>query len=193
MKYFICIVFSVLFLANCFHDTSKNESISNADKTKYLQEGKKIAASTFSTLGGNLQKAMKEGGVANALSYCNLNASPLVDSLQQLYNADIKRTSLKIRNPNNNPTNYEQKQLMAYQKQAASGQKLEPIVKKINDQIIFHAPIHMMPLCLKCHGKIEEQLLEKDYEHIKNLYPTDQAVNYKSGELRGMWSIRLKE
>lgn len=147
---------------------------------------------TFTTLSSNLQKAMKAGGVPNAVKYCNIAASPLVDSLEQLYQVSIKRTSLKVRNPNNQPTEQERQQLQSYQEQFGAGKELKPVIHKIANQTAFYAPIHVMPLCQKCHGKVGEQLMEKDYELIRELYPSDRAINYKSGDLRGMWRITFR-
>jgi len=50
-----------------------------------------------------------------------------------------------------------------------------------------------MPLCEKCHGKIGSTLKEADYASIKSLYPEDMAIGYKTGDLRGMWSISFLE
>ena len=57
---------------------------------------------------------MAEGGVENAINYCNANASNLMDSLNKYYNVTIRRTSDKIRNGENSPTKEEQKVLANY-------------------------------------------------------------------------------
>ena len=132
---------------------------------------------------------MQEGGVPNAVKYCNIAASPLVDSLEQIHNVKIKRTSLKVRSNNNQPTAQEKQQLQKYQEAFDNGQALKPIVNEIASQATFYAPIHVMPLCQKCHGTVGEELLKDNYELIQSLYPSDSAINYKSGDLRGMWSI----
>ncbi len=193
MKHLIYISICILFLVNCFDNSTSIEKSKKALDNTYLEKGQKMALSTFGVLSQNLQKAMKEGGVSNAVNYCNLTASPLVDSLELLNNVSIKRTSLKIRNPNNKPADYERMQLEKYQKQFELGKKLKPTLYSHNDQTTFYAPIHVMPLCQKCHGTIGGELMKEDYETIQNLYPTDKAIGYKSGDLRGMWSITFKE
>lgn len=189
MKYFIAVGLTILLLSNCSDTSSKKELQSETSESSYLEEGQTIANATFVRLSGNLQKAMKEGGVSNAVKYCNMAASPLVDSLEQLYKVKIKRTSLKVRNQKNIPNKNESKQLQVYQKDFESGADLKPVVQEFADQINFYAPIHVMPLCKKCHGKIGEDILEEDYATIQELYPSDKAINYDSGDLRGMWSI----
>ncbi len=193
MKYFISIYIfaTVLFLAACEQTNSPANRNVEAKNTNdlYIAKGKEIASSTFVTLSSNLQKAMKAGGVSNAINYCNLNTSPIVDSLANQHQATIKRTSLKIRNPNNIPTPSELTQLQLYQKQTETNKKLKPVIKEKNGQISFYAPIHVMPACQKCHGKIGKTMLEEDYKIIQQFYPNDKAINYSTGELRGMWSI----
>ena len=46
------------------------------------------------------------------------------------------------------------------------------------------------PLCLKCHGQISNGLDSSAYEVIQQRYPSDRAIGYSLGDLRGMWSIR---
>ena len=87
--------------------TSEKDDI--GDPSILIENGKEIASATFLSLSTELQKAMKTGGVDHALSYCNLNASGITDSLSTQYNADIKRTSLKFRNPGNAPSKAEEK------------------------------------------------------------------------------------
>lgn len=184
----------LLFASRCSNSpTNKGDNDTESTKQQYLKRGQEIAAATFATLSSRVQKAMQEGGVTNAVQYCNLAAHPLVDSLEQVYQADIKRTSLKVRNPKNKPTDKERQQLQRYQTQFKAGNTLEPLVQKINNQLVFQAPIYVMPLCEKCHGKIGDQLKKQDYATIQKLYPLDKAINYKSGDFRGMWSISFRQ
>lgn len=189
MKYFFITACCIFLLSNCFDTTTNQQTEIEPTPDTYIEQGQKIAMATFTTLSSNLQKAMNEGGVLNAVEYCNIAASPLVDSLEQVHNVKIKRTSLKVRNPNNQPTKQERQQLQNYQKEFDAGKELTPQIHKLAPTTTFYAPIHVMPLCQKCHGKLGGQLIQKDYELIQSLYPSDRAINYKSGDLRGMWSI----
>jgi len=164
--------------------------LSEEARREYLKQGKTIASATFAALSGNLQAALKRGGVEEAAPYCQTVAMPLVDSLSEVYDARIRRTSLKVRNPQDEPTAEERQILKAYHRQAEAGKPLNPQVQLLeNGEVGFFAPIHIMPLCLKCHGKIGEDLSKKDYALIRELYPQDEAIGYAEGDLRGMWSI----
>ena len=59
--------------------------------------------------------------------------------------------------------------------------------------VAFYAPIKVQDLCLNCHGQPGTDIKAADYDLIKKLYPEDEAVGYKSGDLRGMWSIRFEK
>lgn len=166
------------------------EQLSEETRQKYLKQGKTIASATFAALSGNLQAALQRGGVEEAAPYCQTVAMPLVDSLSEVYDARIRRTSLKVRNPQDEPTAEERRILEAYHRQAEAGKALKPQIHRMeNGEIGFFAPIHVMSLCLKCHGKVGEDLSAKDYALIKELYPQDEAIGYAEGDLRGMWSI----
>ena len=56
---------------------------------EYLDQGLDISASTFLALSGALRKAIKTGGLENALAYCNENALALTDSLSDVYDVEI--------------------------------------------------------------------------------------------------------
>lgn len=162
----------------------------DSTEINFLQEGQKIAAISFGVLGGRLQNALAEGDVPYAIQYCNLAAMPIMDSLSQAHNVSIKRTSLKPRNSKNAPTVEERSTLELFEKQLQKGNKLTPITKPFgkSDQV-FYAPIFVNDLCLKCHGERGTTLSEENYAHILDKYPNDKAVDYKVGDLRGMWSI----
>ncbi|MFK7984005.1 MAG: DUF3365 domain-containing protein [Saprospiraceae bacterium] len=192
-------VFFFLLLAFFFWDcknTTPQEKEELAIKAEqeaiYLSKGKQIAASTFIALSQQLQKAVKEGGIPNAIQYCNLAAYPITDSLSQVHQAVTRRTSLRNRNPKNKATEIERIVLEDFEKRAAEGQSLKPVVKFLDEQkVAFYAPIKLNDFCLNCHGKLGETLTDENYTFIKKYYPEDKAIGYLSGDLRGMWSIQL--
>jgi hypothetical protein len=159
-----------------------------------MEKGKHIAAESFKALSTKLKSAMQAGGVANAINYCNLAASPLTDSLSNQYNVDIKRTSLKFRNPNNRPDPEEILVLQDFQKMLDENGVAEPLVKQ-NDKEnpIFYAPILTSEACLSCHGNLGAELKNDVYALIESKYPADLAIGYNAGELRGMWRITFNE
>ncbi|MFT6338050.1 MAG: hypothetical protein ACJATI_004820 [Halioglobus sp.] len=157
---------------------------------EFIIKGKEIASSAFLSLSGELAKAVKNGGLKNALSYCNTNAIPLTDSLSNAHNVDIKRTSLKFRNPRNKPTEREKEILNQYELAKENGQIMEAIIDNEAERKTFHAPIIVQAACIKCHGAKSNISM---YDSILKLYPNDLATDYTQGDLRGMWSISFNK
>jgi len=54
----------------------------------------------------------------------------------------------------------------------------------------FYKPIMLQPICLNCHGP-EEQLLPELKTTLDELYPEDQARNFKVGDLRGVFRVEM--
>ena len=192
------LLISILSLSACESKTEETNAdtisgLSIQKQTEYIKKGKMIAKESFYALGKQLKGAMKSGGVQKAVSYCNVKAIPMIDSLSRVHNALIKRTTLKTRNALDAPDELETKLLKSYQKAKKNGETLKPKLTEDAPYILFTAPIVINPLCLKCHGTIGTEIAESDYKTIAELYPNDKATAYKIGELRGMWSIRFIE
>lgn len=157
---------------------------------EYIDQGLDISSSTFLALSGALRNAIKAGGLENALSYCNVNALALTDSLSKVYDVEIKRTSLKFRNPNNRPTADEIEILNQYEELKNRGESLMAMVNEVSGGKKFYAPILIHEACLKCHGSTTDISI---YDSILKHYPDDRATGYAMGDLRGMWSITFRK
>ncbi|MFN7117017.1 MAG: DUF3365 domain-containing protein [Saprospiraceae bacterium] len=163
------------------------------DATPYRERGLELAGITQTTMSTQLKKALEEGGVPIAVQYCNLAAYSIVDSLSKIHNATIRRVTDKPRSPNNSMTAHEQKIFNQFQSQWHGQQQVAPIVEQLqNGEVAFYAPIGIQALCTKCHGKLGETLTTENYAVIQQLYPTDKAIGYAEGDLRGMWRIVMQ-
>ncbi len=161
--------------------------------SKALNVGDKIAAAAKMELGKNLKSALQEGGVQHAISFCNMNAMPIMDSLSTKYGATIRRVSLKPRNPNDNPGKIEKELLEAYQYQHQNSLPMESNVQTVDQKsFLFTKPIMIdNALCLTCHGTPENGLSMENKAFLQSKYPDDKATGYQLGDFRGMWSITL--
>lgn len=169
------------------------EELTIEESQAYTLKGQEIAQQTFKALSENLKKAMSEGGVENAVKFCNVNESVIVDSLSKHYDVSIKRTSHKLRNENNKPNTSEQEMIDYYLNASKTTEDLFPEVKRNTDNTVsFYAPIHLQPLCVTCHGTVGKTVSETDYKSILALYPNDKAVDFDIDEFRGIWSITFK-
>lgn len=144
---------------------------------------------------GALRKAIdeKNGDLVHAVQYCNLNAYPITDSLEQHFGVKIKRTSLQVRNIANEPDSVERALLENLQKVAFAGAQPSPLILDINkDYFRYVSPIMIKPLCLNCHGMRERgDIPEVVQKEINERYPLDKAYDYNLNELRGAWMVML--
>jgi hypothetical protein len=166
--------------------------LSDEEKAHYTSVGKSISQATFQVMSKNLQEALAHGGVQEAASYCNVVALKLTDSLSQVHNARIKRSSLKLRNKDNLPNEDERKMLTKYQEDLDNDLQISPLVVASEpDSVQFFSPIFTKALCLTCHGIKGKELNEKDYALIAKLYPDDEAIGYQENDFRAIWSIKM--
>ncbi|MBZ9651882.1 c-type heme family protein [Psychroflexus montanilacus] len=155
----------------------------------YADIGMKYAKSTKATLGKNLMGAIQKEGVLHALSFCNVQAMPLTDSMATKHNANIRRVSDQNRNPNNKANPEELEYISVYKEVLKKGEEPEPIVVEADQQVKFYYPIVTNDMCLKCHGTPGHEIETETLERIEQLYPEDRAIGYDVNEVRGMWSI----
>lgn len=205
MKKITFITISIITLFSCdpnekvYHpdlrEAVENRKIKQIHEPAILQRGLKIgneyAIIAEKTLGKALKSTIKEKGLEEAISFCNINAYPLLKELQDTNEVVIKRVSFKNRNPNNAPDELEAQLLDAFKYNEENKVESSYNIQKSGDTYYFVKPIFTKDLCLSCHGKVEENISTAHYEKIKALYSNDKAINYKAGELRGMWSIKI--
>ena len=170
-----------------------NNSLSNKEMEKYIIQGKEVAQASFKEISGQLIAQMKEGGPTQAIPFCNEKALPITHQLSEKYNVTIKRTSDKLRNLRNNPSERESEIIQDYKNAVTNNNELRPIVElDNNNKKHYYAPILLKAKCLVCHGNLNETISSKTDSVVKSLYPNDKAIGYVEGDLRGIWSITFK-
>jgi len=144
------------------------------------------------TLKKELQAGMQEGGPINAVSVCNLTAPGIANTYSVRNGWEVGRTSLKARNPGNTPDAWERSVLESFEKRKHAGEdpmKMEfyEVVKQDgSNKLRYMKAIPTAEVCLACHG---EQVDSVTKTRLEMLYPHDQAMGYKTGDIRGAFSI----
>lgn len=177
------------------HHQKKKKKQHSADHTSSateaaLAKGKSIALSTKAALGKNLMKAINERGTEGAVTFCNIKALPITDSLAQFHNAKVKRVSDKNRNPLNAANEKEMDYILTAKKEISNGQMAKPMVKKVNGNWVGYYPITTNAMCLQCHGKAKD-IQSSTLATIEAKYPNDKAQGYGENELRGIWVVEF--
>ena len=160
---------------------------------QFTQEGKAAIKEFSGTLKSALVSAMKSGGPIEAINVCNEVAPIISAELSKKYGFEITRTSLKIRNPNNTADNWEKEILYQFEASKQQGEEVETLfVSEATTQNEAHE-LRMMKaiptgaICLTCHGSnIEPSIQTK----LNDLYPEDQAIGFKLGDIRGAFTLR---
>lgn len=190
----LCI--TLFFSALSAHDMQKNKPKHKAYKSEYkkvVKIGNRASKLLLKTLGGNLKKRLKKDGPAGALEFCATSAAKLTGEVDNKLgkNVSIKRITLKHRNPANEALGDEKEILQALEALNKNHIKLpRHLIQKKADKYIYYKPLVINKgVCLKCHGtNIKPNLAKK----IKEYYPTDKAIGYKMGDLRGAIVVTIK-
>jgi hypothetical protein len=97
---------------------------------------------------------------------------------------------LKVRNPGNAPDSLEQLILQEMERDTKTQKEIKAkLVRSLSGEVHYFKPILLQPMCLNCHGTPQTQIQPATLNKIKELYPNDQAIDFKEGDLRGIWHI----
>ena len=179
---------SVLILAP---DIVNAKDISSTD----TQQARTLVKAFGSDLKSVLTSAMKAEGPIKAIAVCNTEAGPIGKKHSALSDWTINRTSLKVRNLNNLPDNWESSVLLAFEKRKLAGEALETMeysetIQKGDETVYrYMKAIPTGGPCLVCHGEnIDENVANK----IKSLYPNDKATGFTIGDIRGAFTLEKR-
>ncbi len=189
MKYSAILFLFIFILFEC-QSKKKSPMTTEQKKSNRTEDlGDSIATIAQIELLKNVQKAMKEGGPTNAIQYCNIHASDILENLAKKYNCQIKRISLKNRNPNHYPVDPQDLEvLQKFEKISIEEQHAFTI--NDGDKNYYYKPIYTaMPACLKCHGKPDTDIDRPTQKILAKLYPKDRATGYALNDFRGAWKI----
>lgn len=175
-------------------DTASESETTAKAATDFQVAGDSIANAAQKAFVGALMKAINEQGTAGAVSFCNVHALPIADSLSQHYNCTIQRISDRYRNPADKPDAADSTIIADYQAQKTAGTVLVARLVEQENQVIYYKPIMVgMPTCLQCHGDPKNDIDAATLAAIRGKYPADLATGYKQGDLRGVWKIAFRK
>lgn len=157
-----------------------------------IAKGSAASAALLQKLGGEVKKNMEASGPVKTVEFCSLHALSMTDQIAGESGTQIKRLTLKERNPVNAAEGDEKALLQKWEEMVKNGQNLpsHELKKAKNGKIVYYKPLLINnEACLKCHGNIAADTpLDKA---IKSTYPEDKATGYKMGDLRGMIKVEI--
>lgn len=155
-------------------------------------EARALIQQYASSLKGELVSAIKAGGPTNAIAVCKEKAPAIANSLSETSEWEISRTSLKTRNPDNAPDDWEKQVLEDFEARKAAGNPVpgmsyaEVVETDGKETYRYMMAIPTDTVCLTCHGSdLDPELVEV----IDAEYPEDQARGYSAGDIRGAFTL----
>ncbi|HRQ73561.1 MAG TPA: DUF3365 domain-containing protein, partial [Phycisphaerales bacterium] len=138
-----------------------------------------------------LQRAIAEGGPAHALQVCRDAAESIRIDVSASEGVDIRRTSLRVRNPANAPDSWERATLESWADPAGTPATRSTVVESAGVvELRWMRPIMLIDLCVNCHGA-PDRLAPGVSEALARFYPYDEATGFNTGDLRGGFSARV--
>ena len=174
---------SALLLFSC-----NSKKISEETYAEFQKKGTEISNNAQSVLLANVGKAIQTGGTVYAVEFCNLEASGIVDSLNQANNCVISRVSEKNRNLQNKLKTSTEKGLW---KIFETKNLTDTLIQEQNKLVYYKSIKTGLPACLKCHGQPGSDIEPSTFDKIQSLYPADLATGYKLNDFRGLWKIEF--
>jgi len=143
-----------------------------------------------------MQEAVAAKGVAGAIPVCKEQAPALIREKRAETGWDIRRVSLKTRNPERGtPDPWEARQLADFDIRAANGEKPETLEKSevitSDGKQVFRymKALPVSDVCLNCHGPVDGLDAGLKAE-LARTYPHDQATGYSQGQIRGALTVK---
>lgn len=157
-----------------------------------VEAGGPAADALVGTLVTRLSGAIQHGGTASAIEFCSTSASELTAGVAREQGLDIKRTSLRYRNPANAPDQAETEALRYFESVLAETGALPPewVQKAGRDEYRYYRPLTAASPCLQCHG-MPDEIDPAVRAVLDERYPEDLATDYALGDFRGVVRVSI--
>jgi hypothetical protein len=183
--------FTAFALCTAFAFAPSTLAAGNADQQ--TAESRAVIKAFAGELKTALKGAMQSGGPLEAIAVCNEKAPAIAARHGDAKDWDVGRTSLKYRNPDNAPDEWETSTLQSFEQRKVAGEDIKSMdyseFVELDGKKVFRymKAIPTGEICLSCHGgdtvkpEVEARLAE--------FYPDDKARGYSIGDIRGAFSI----
>jgi len=163
-----------------------------SDAEQALADSRATVGEFMQTLKQELQASMQAGGPVNAVNVCNLAAPAIANTYSAREGREVGRTSLRVRNPANAPLAWQRAVLESFEQRKQAGEDVtalefhELVTTEGVSELRYMKAIPTLQLCLACHGESVDSVVRT---RLEELYPEDQAMGYRVGDIRGAFSV----
>lgn len=161
----------------------------------WMADARAVATAVPPKLLQVLTDAIAKSSAADAVTVCQDTAPKMAKAASEQSGWQVRRVSLRNRNPKAVPDAWERETLEDFDGRAAAGEataSLERATVQTFDGKPLQRYMRALPtqgLCLSCHGPAD-QLAPGVAERLKALYPDDRAVGYSLGQIRGAMTLK---
>jgi hypothetical protein len=156
--------------------------------------GAPVADALAQGLVGPLTRAIDERGLDGAVAFCHAEAMALTaEATAGMEGVEVKRTTLRWRNPENAPDAHEERLLRYLEglESAASGSAPSALTAAGPEGTLrYYRVLRTGPMCLGCHGD-EAGFSPELARTLAQSYPEDQATGYVEGAFRGVIRVQV--
>lgn len=170
-------------------------SAAMADDAAWHAEARGVAAALPPRLLQVLNAEITRAGAESAIAVCSEEAPRLARAASQQSGWNVRRVSLRQRNPKAAPDAWEREVLEEFDRRAAAGEaaatleKAQTLTLDGRTESRYMKALPVGPLCLQCHGA-DDSLAAPVRERLRERYPADRATGYAPGQIRGAVSLR---
>lgn len=168
----------------------------NAADDAWVAEARTVAAAMPPKLLALLTDEIAKNGPEGAIEVCRDKAPQMAKAASEQSGWQIRRVSLRNRNPKAVPDAWEQAALAEFDRRAAAGdnpatlERAEVVTEGGQTVARYLRALPTQEMCLACHGT-PDKVSAGVAERLQALYPNDHAVGYGKGQIRG--AITLKK
>lgn len=180
------------FVSVLFFLLSLSAHAQTAEQQQFEKEAQAAIKEFSASLKTALLSAMQDGGPIETVAVCKLIAPTLAAEMSKKYGMEVARTSLKIRNPDNEADEWETSVMQRFETRLASGEAIqsltfsEKVDTDLGQQWRMMKAIPTDKVCLSCHGnKIAPPIQAK----LDKYYPNDMATGFKLRDIRGAFTV----
>jgi hypothetical protein len=127
-------------------------------------------------------------GLAVAINSCHLDATTTIQRVGRFEGIAAGRTSDRLRSPTNAPKPWAVPFVKAHAGRSARG--VDGFAVDLGEKVGVLRPIVHRSQCAGCHGPAE-RLLPAVKAVLVDLYPTDRAIGFREGEIRGWFWVEV--
>jgi hypothetical protein len=159
-----------------------------------LAEARVAAKELSDEIRGLLMAELKAGGFEGAVAACAASAQGKTADYRRTFGNDIRRVSLRLRNPANEPDAFERAALESFDRLPLDARPAAEHWEVVRDggleALRYLKPVVANAMCLTCHGE-KARIPPAVQAVIAREYPDDRATGFAAGDVRGAVSVRV--